>query len=63
MGIFYNRKNTIAVGDTTFEIAKVLTLQQTVEFIYADAFVKMATENYKSSLLLNQILVISVIHY
>ena len=44
MGIFYNRKNIIAVGDTTFEIAKVLTLQQTVEFIYADAFVKMATE-------------------
>ena len=38
------QKNTMTAGDTTFETAQVLTLQQTGEFIYADAFVKMASE-------------------
>ena len=32
----------VAVGGGTFGVEKVLTLQQTMEFIYADPFVKMA---------------------
>ena len=39
---FIIQKNMVAVGGGTFGVEKVLTLQQTMEFIYADPFVKMA---------------------
>ena len=38
------QSQTITEGETTFKITNELTLQQTVEFTYVDAFVKMVTE-------------------
>ena len=59
---FIMQKNLMTVGDTPFEIAKVLTLQQTVEFTYIDASVKMVTET-TSPVYFKQILVILAIHH
>ena len=38
------QKQTITEGDTSLQISNELTLQQTVEFTYVDAFVKMVIE-------------------